>query len=81
MSSGIDLQFIRDYYQGITDQQLIHILAENSEGLTADAIQIIKEEVIRRGLKPEMLAGVEASSQPSLARPTRRLINAYPLFK
>ena len=60
MSSGIDLQLIKDYYQGITNQQLIHILAENSEGLTADAIQIIKEEIISRGLKPEMLAGVEA---------------------
>jgi len=60
MSSGIDKQFVREYYQRMTDQEVIHILTKNAAGLTPEAMDVIKEEIKRRNLDSGILEIAEA---------------------
>src|ERR1700743_259607 len=50
MSSGIDKQFVRDYYQKMTDHEVLRILAQGLTGLTPEAQEVVKEEIQRRKL-------------------------------
>jgi hypothetical protein len=55
MSAGLDQEFVRDYYKRMSDQEVIYILTRNSTGLTVEAQEIVKEEIIRRNLHPDLL--------------------------
>ncbi len=48
MSAGIDNQFVREYYQRMTDQEVTRILMQDLKGLTMEAQEVIKEEIKRR---------------------------------
>jgi Peptidase family M48 len=50
MSAGIDKEFIRDFYQRLTDKELLQTLNGNLRGLTQEAREVISEEVQRRNL-------------------------------
>jgi len=52
MSEGIDKEFVRDYYRRMTDQELISVLTQGLTGLTKAALEVIKEEIVRRHLDP-----------------------------
>lgn len=60
MASGIDKQFVLDYYQKLTDEQIINAVTKNAKGLTVEAQEIVKEEVKRRNLDPEIIKVFEA---------------------
>jgi len=60
MSSGIEKEFVRQYYQQMTDQEVIGILMQDLARLTAEALEIIKEEIKRRNLDPEIFKSIEA---------------------
>ena len=50
MSSGIDLDLIRGYYQQMTDREVMRVLTYDVNGLTAEALEVVKEEIKRRKL-------------------------------
>jgi hypothetical protein len=63
MSSGIDKEFVRQYYQKMTNQDVIRILTKEAAGLTSEALEIVKEEIKRRNLDPEIFKIVEAQQE------------------
>src|SRR5579871_3604399 len=63
MSAGIDTQMVREYYQSLTDSDIIIALTRNATGLTREALEIVKEEVKRRGFDPEVLKKVAAQQE------------------
>jgi hypothetical protein len=63
MSSGIDKEFVRENYKRMTDQELICVLTQNLTGLTLEAQEIVKEEIMRRNLDPAFTKIVEAQQE------------------
>lgn len=61
--SGIDKQFVREYYQRMTDQEVIRILTTEAAGLTPVALEVVNEEIKRRNLDPELLRVVDAQQK------------------
>lgn len=60
MSSGLDIEFVRATYQRMTDDEVVRILTQEAAGLTPEAIEMVKEEVKRRNLDPNILNGITA---------------------
>jgi len=63
MSAGIDKEFVRGHYKRMTDQEIIRVLTTNLAGLTLEAQEIIKEEIIRRNLGPAISKVIEAQQE------------------
>ena len=43
------------YYQKLTDEQLLNALENDAKGLTDEALEIVKDEVERRNLNPDII--------------------------
>ena len=63
MSSGIDIEFVRKTYQKKTDEEVIRILTQDAVGLTPEAIEVVKEEIKRRNLDPNIIRGIDAQQR------------------
>jgi len=63
MAKGIDTDLIRKRYQSLTDQELLWTLSHNAEGLTPEAVQIVKEEIAFRRLDARLGDAVEAQNK------------------
>ena len=63
MSSGIDIQFVRETYQKMSDQDLIRVLTQDAVGLTPEAQEVVKEEIKKRNLDPNIAKGVDAQQK------------------
>jgi len=63
MSKGIDIQFVKEYYQKKTDTELIQAVTTDAAGLTPEAQEVIKEEIIKRKLDPSVIKGLEAQNK------------------
>lgn len=63
MNAGIDKQYVQAYYRRMTDQEVIDVLTQNAKGLTTEALEIVKEEITRRNLNPDIFSIVEAQQQ------------------
>lgn len=63
MSTGIDIQFVRENYQKKTDAELIQAATTDAIGLTAEAMEVVKEEIIRRKLDPSIIRALEAQNK------------------
>ena len=63
MSEGIDKEFVREYYKRMTNEEVIGVLTRNLTGLTLEAQEIIKEEIIRRNLDPGIFKIVESEEE------------------
>ena len=63
MSSGLDIQSVREHYRHLSDNELIHIATQDAVGMTPQAQQVIREEVERRKLDTGLLRAVEAQNQ------------------
>ena len=59
----MNLEFIRDNYQRMSDDELIRIATTDASGLTPEAQHIIQEEVAKRKLDTNILKGVEAQNK------------------
>jgi len=59
----MDLDFIRASYQKMSDDELIRIATTDASGLTAQAQEIIQEEVANRKLDNNILQGIEAQNK------------------
>jgi hypothetical protein len=63
MSAKIDLADIRETYRKMTNQQLVNAATHDAKGLTEEAQQIIKEELMHRNLDASLLKSVDAQNQ------------------
>lgn len=63
MSTGIDIQFVRENYQKKTDAELIQAATTDAVGLTSEALEVVKEEIIRRKLDTSVIQGLEAQNK------------------
>jgi len=63
MSSGIDIEFVREHYQRMTDEELIRITTQDAVGLTPEALEVAKAEIKKRGLNENMISGLEAQNR------------------
>ena len=63
MSTGIDIQFVREAYKRMSDQDLIRALTQDSSGLTNEAIEVVKQEIKDRNLDPNICEGVDAQQK------------------
>lgn len=63
MSTGIDIEFVRQTYQKMTDEELVRVATQDAAGLTPEAQEVVKEEVHRRNLDLNIIRGVEAQNR------------------
>ena len=63
MSTGIDISYVRETYQRMTDEELIRIATQDAYGLTPEAMEIVKAEIQKRGLDQNIAKGVEAQNK------------------
>jgi hypothetical protein len=63
MSTGIDISFVQETYQRMTDDELIRIATQDAYGLTPEAMQVVKAEIKKRGLNDNIYRGVEAQNK------------------
>lgn len=73
MAQGLDLEFVRDNYQRMSDDDLVRIATEDAAGLTPEAREIIKEEIEKRNLNRNIIKGVQAQNKEL----TGKEIDAY----
>lgn len=62
-NAEINKELIHAQYKKMTDQEIVHFLTQDSKGLTAEAREIIKEEITRRNLDPAIYKVVEAKQE------------------
>ena len=63
MSTGLDIQFVRETYQRMSDEELIRIATKDAFGLTPEAMEVVKVEVEKRGLNENIAKGIEAQNK------------------
>jgi hypothetical protein len=63
MSSGIDIQFVQETYQKMSDKELIRVLTTDAAGLTPEALELVKAEVSKRKLDPNIAKGIDAQQR------------------
>jgi hypothetical protein len=63
MSSGIDIQFVRETYQKMSDQDLIRVLTQDAADLTPEAQEVVKDEIKKRNLDPNIARGIDAQQK------------------
>ncbi|TAM98214.1 MAG: hypothetical protein EPN39_09590 [Chitinophagaceae bacterium] len=63
MSSEIDIQFVQETYQRMSDGELTRVLTQEATGLTPEAQEVVKGEIRRRNLDPNIVRGVEAQQK------------------
>jgi len=62
MGKGLDQQLVREYYQIMTDPELMRVLTQDWAALTSEAREVLKEEVVRRNFDIDLPA-IIASQQ------------------
>jgi hypothetical protein len=62
MSNGLDLEFVRETYQKMPDEELVRVATQDAVGLTPEAQKIVEEEIARRGLDKNIVQGVRVQN-------------------
>ena len=63
MSTGIDIQYVQDTYQQMSNEELIRVATQDAHGLTPEAMEVAKSEIKKRGLDESLVKGVEAQNK------------------
>jgi predicted nucleic-acid-binding Zn-ribbon protein len=63
MSTGIDIKFIQERYERMSDDELIRIATQDAYGLTPEAMEVVKAEIRKRGLDENISKGAEAQNK------------------
>jgi hypothetical protein len=63
MSTGIDIQYVQETYQSMSNEDLIRIATEDAYGLTPEAMEVVKAEIKKRGLGEGIIQAVEAQNK------------------
>jgi hypothetical protein len=67
MNNGMDIRFVRENYQRMTDAELVRIATQDAAGLTPEAQEIIQEEIKKRKLDANIINGVHAQNKTHTA--------------
>jgi hypothetical protein len=62
MSSGIDVKFIQERYEQMSDAELTTLMTDAS-GLTPEALEIAKNEIKKRDMNPRFSAVLDAQNK------------------
>jgi len=73
MNTGIDIGFVQETYQRMSDQDLIRVATQDAYGLTPEAMEVVKAEIKKRNLDENFNKGLDAQNQTY----TREEIDAY----
>ncbi|HWK02128.1 MAG TPA: hypothetical protein VNS58_00755 [Puia sp.] len=60
MSTGLDLQFVKETYEKMPDDELVRVATRDMAGLTDEALVIVKEELKKRNLDANINKGIDA---------------------
>jgi hypothetical protein len=63
MSNGIDVEFVRENYRKMTDDELVRVATQDAAGLTPQAQEVVKTEINKRGLDANIIEGVKAQNK------------------
>jgi predicted nucleic-acid-binding Zn-ribbon protein len=63
MQAGLDIEFVKDNYQKMSDDDLIRTATTDAYGLTEEAMEVVKEEIIKRNLDKNIIKGLEAQNK------------------
>ena len=63
MSTGIDIKFVQERYQRMSDDELIRSVTQDAFGLTPEAMEVVKSEIRKRGLNENITKGMEAQNK------------------
>lgn len=63
MSNGLDPEMIRENYQRMTDDELVRTATVDAFGLTEEAQEIIRQEVVRRNLNTDIIKQVKVQNK------------------
>lgn len=63
MTQGIDIRYVRENYQRMTDEEFVRVATQDAAGLTPEAQEVVKEEVERRKLGASIINGVLAQNR------------------
>lgn len=63
MSKGIDIELVRENYQQMSNEELISIATQDATGMTPEAQQILKEEIVKRKLDESMIQSVDEQNK------------------
>lgn len=63
MSTGIDIKFVQETYQRMSDDELIRIATQDAYDLTPEAMEVVKTEIQKRGLDQNITKGLEAQNK------------------
>lgn len=63
MNTGIDLNYVQQTYQKMSDDELVRTATQDAHGLTPCAMEIVINEIKKRGLDETIVKGVEAQNK------------------
>lgn len=63
MASGLDIEFVRQHYQKMSNDDLIRTATTDAYGLTPEAMEVVKEEILKRNLDQNIIKGLEAQNK------------------
>jgi hypothetical protein len=63
MSTGIDIKYVQETYQRMTDDELIRVATQDAYNLTPEAMEVVKTEIKKRGFDENIPKGVEAQTR------------------
>ena len=62
MNAGLDKQLLQEFYERMTDDEILRIVANDVAGLTPEAREVITMEVKKRRLDVDTVAITDAGS-------------------
>jgi len=62
MNSGVAIELVRQNYQKITDEELVRVATQDAVGLTPEAQEVVRQEIEKRKLDPNIVKGVQAQN-------------------
>ncbi len=67
MNPQEDLQFVKQTYERMSDEELVRISTTDAQGFTPETQEIVKAEVQKRGLGANIVDGMKAQNKPMSA--------------
>jgi predicted nucleic-acid-binding Zn-ribbon protein len=63
MSTGIDTKFVQERYEKMSNSELVYLVTQNANGLSPEALEIAKNEIIKRGLNPRLSQALDVQNK------------------
>jgi hypothetical protein len=63
MSNGIDVEFVKERYAGMSDQELSYFITHEGGGITPEALDLAKAEIEKRGLSSQLVDALDVQNK------------------